>query len=220
MLGDILIVPNANTTLILTSIVSNRQRLVIIAPLRPKIGIRGIVRRTRGALPIPGSSLVPPSVLSTSESRKRTYKQLQQDSNRDDNLLSGDAFSPLLDTQESNNSLVLPISDIDLLILEAELEVLNRGSNNKEDFSGNNELLVSELGYNALLAARQFLEYQQQISIPKDDKVLEIGLNNDADTNTSVAIGPVGALIPISPVPILIIPPSIGSARIQGFGNN
>lgn len=159
MLGDILIVPNANTTPIPTSTVSNRQRLVTIAPLRPKIGIRGIARRTRGALPIPGSGLVPPPVPSTSESRKRTHKQSQQDSNRDDNLLSGDAFSPLLDTQESDNSPALPISDIDLLTLEAELEVLNRGSDNKEDFSDNDELPVSELGYNALLAARQFLEY-------------------------------------------------------------
>lgn len=44
----------------------------------------------------------------------------------------------------------------------------------------------------------------------------EIGLNED-DANTRVATGPVGTLVSIRLVPVLMLLPSISSARIKGF---
>lgn len=191
-----------------------------MAPLRPKIGTRGIARRTRGAPPIPGSGLAPPPVPTLgptlapagSGSGKRTYEQSQED------LPGDDDFNLPLDTHSSDNDdQTLPMSDIDPTALEAELEVLNRGDD--DDLSGDDELPVDELGYDALLAARQLLEYQQQVLV-QEDEVPEMGLNDD-DTGVDEAItGPVGALVPIGPAPALMMPPSISSARVPGFGND
>lgn len=46
----------------------------------------------------------------------------------------------------------------------------------------------------------------------------KIGLNDD-DANTGVA-GPIGALVSIRLVPALILPLSISSTRIKGFGTD
>lgn len=53
----------------------------------------------------------------------------------------------------------MPISDIDPLTLEAELEALNRHRHNEDNFSSNDEARVDELGYDSLLAARALLKY-------------------------------------------------------------
>lgn len=48
----------------------------------------------------------------------------------------------------------------------------------------------------------------------------EIVLNNNTKANVKIAIGPVGALIPIRLALVLIIPLLISSTRVRGFGNN
>lgn len=109
----------------------------------------------------------------------------------------------------------MPISDIDPLTLEAELEALNRYRHNEDNFSSDDEARVDELGYDSLLAARALLKYQQQVVIQEED-VPKIGLNED-DADTRVATSPVGALVSIGLAPVLMLLPSISSARIKGF---
>lgn len=48
----------------------------------------------------------------------------------------------------------------------------------------------------------------------------KIGLNDNNTRVDKAIIGPIGALVPIGLVPALIIPLSISSARVLGFGND
>lgn len=182
-----------------------------MSSLRPKASLSRVSARRSQRVPlIPRSrTLAPP--LNPTNTQTSSKRYLLED---EDNLLAGSSSS-FIDIQVSNdNDYTLPLGELDIEQLSNTLEELNYDIDGDE--LSEDDIVLDDLGYDALVNARRQLKYQEVSIGEEEDNVPKIALDNKG-RNVTDFIGLVGTLVPIGLQPLSIILPSIGSSRIQGF---